>query len=55
MQQPQSILTPVTLELGGKSPCFVDENFNINWGIKRLVWGNLLMLDKLVLHLIMYW
>lgn len=32
-------LTPVTLELGGKSPCFVDENFNTNWGIKRLVWG----------------
>ena len=32
-------LTPVTLELGGKSPCFVDENFNENWGIKRLVWG----------------
>lgn len=32
-------LTPVTLELGGKSPCFVDETFNENWGIKRLVWG----------------
>lgn len=32
-------LTPVTLELGGKSPCFVDETFNTNWGIKRLVWG----------------
>ncbi len=32
-------LTPVTLELGGKSPCFIDETFNTNWGIKRLVWG----------------
>lgn len=32
-------LTPVTLELGGKSPCFVDESFNTNWGIKRIVWG----------------
>lgn len=32
-------LTPVTLELGGKSPCFVDEKFDENWGIKRLVWG----------------
>ena len=32
-------LTPVTLELGGKSPCFVDETFNTNWGIKRIVWG----------------
>jgi acyl-CoA reductase-like NAD-dependent aldehyde dehydrogenase len=25
--------------LGGKSPCFVDEKFDENWGIKRLVWG----------------
>lgn len=32
-------LTPVTLELGGKSPMFVDETFNTNWGIKRMVWG----------------
>jgi aldehyde dehydrogenase (NAD+) len=32
-------LTPVTLELGGKSPCFVDETFNRSWGIKRMVWG----------------
>ncbi|MDB5226110.1 MAG: aldehyde dehydrogenase [Bacteroidota bacterium] len=32
-------LTPVTLELGGKSPLFVDETFNTNWGIKRMVWG----------------
>ncbi|MCB0507089.1 MAG: aldehyde dehydrogenase [Chitinophagales bacterium] len=32
-------LTPVTLELGGKSPCFVDENFDEKWAIKRLVWG----------------
>jgi len=32
-------LTPVTLELGGKSPCFVDENFDQKWAIKRLVWG----------------
>lgn len=32
-------LTPVTLELGGKSPMFVDETFDTNWGIKRMVWG----------------
>lgn len=32
-------LTPVTLELGGKSPAFVDENFDEKWAIKRLVWG----------------
>jgi|JI6StandDraft_1071083.scaffolds.fasta_scaffold98755_1 aldehyde dehydrogenase (NAD+) len=38
-QQAAKFLTPVTLELGGKSPCFVDETFNTNWGIKRIVWG----------------
>ncbi|HNF48400.1 MAG TPA: aldehyde dehydrogenase [Chitinophagales bacterium] len=32
-------LTPVTLELGGKSPCFVDSTFNKKWGIQRIVWG----------------
>jgi acyl-CoA reductase-like NAD-dependent aldehyde dehydrogenase len=32
-------LTPVTLELGGKSPCFVDESIDMKWAIKRLVWG----------------
>ncbi len=32
-------LTPVTLELGGKSPCFVDETMNMNWAMKRLIWG----------------
>lgn len=32
-------LTPVTLELGGKSPCIVDTNISINVAAKRLVWG----------------
>nr|BFF39832.1 aldehyde dehydrogenase [Tenacibaculum mesophilum] len=32
-------LTPVTLELGGKSPCIVDETANIKLTAKRLVWG----------------
>ncbi|MCW3462725.1 aldehyde dehydrogenase [Chitinophaga nivalis] len=32
-------LTPVTLELGGKSPCVVDENVNITVAAKRIVWG----------------
>ncbi len=32
-------LTPVTLELGGKSPCIVDTNINMNVAAKRLVWG----------------
>jgi aldehyde dehydrogenase (NAD+) len=32
-------LTPVTLELGGKSPCIVDETANIDVAAKRIVWG----------------
>lgn len=32
-------LTPVTLELGGKNPCIVDENCNIKLTAKRIVWG----------------
>ena len=32
-------LTPVTLELGGKSPAIVDQNSNMNLYAKRIVWG----------------
>lgn len=32
-------LTPVTLELGGKSPCIIDKNVNIEVAAKRIVWG----------------
>lgn len=32
-------LTPVTLELGGKSPCIVDETANIRVAAKRIIWG----------------
>jgi len=32
-------LTPVTLELGGKSPCIVDENCDLEITAKRIVWG----------------
>ncbi|WP_395076353.1 aldehyde dehydrogenase [Flavobacterium sp.] len=35
-------LTPVTLELGGKSPCIVDETANIAVAAKRIVWGKIL-------------
>jgi len=35
-------LTPTTLELGGKSPCIVDESVNINLTAKRIVWGKFL-------------
>lgn len=32
-------LTPVILELGGKSPSIVDANANLNIAAKRIVWG----------------
>ena len=32
-------LTPVTLELGGKNPCIVDETANLKLAAKRIVWG----------------
>nr|WP_034045034.1 aldehyde dehydrogenase [Wocania ichthyoenteri] len=32
-------LTPVTLELGGKSPCIIDDTINLKLTAKRLVWG----------------
>ena len=35
-------LTPTTLELGGKSPCIIDETANINLSAKRIVWGKFL-------------
>lgn len=35
-------LTPVTLELGGKSPCIVDDTCNVKLAAKRIVFGKLL-------------
>lgn len=35
-------LTPVTLELGGKSPCVVDRSAKLDLAAKRLVFGKLL-------------
>ena len=35
-------LTPVTLELGGKSPCVVDKSAKLDLAAKRLVFGKLL-------------
>ena len=35
-------LTPVTLELGGKSPCIVDQSANLMLAAKRIVWGKLI-------------
>ena len=35
-------LTPVTLELGGKSPCIVDQDANIEQAARRIVFGKFL-------------
>lgn len=35
-------LTPVTLELGGKTPCVVDKNINLNETAKRIIFGKYL-------------
>lgn len=35
-------LTPVTLELGGKSPCIVDESADIKLAARRIAWGKFL-------------
>jgi len=32
-------LTPVTLELGGKSPCIVDTQINVEYTARRITWG----------------
>lgn len=34
-------LTPVTLELGGKSPVVIDERYSIEQAAQRIVWGKL--------------
>lgn len=39
MQAAAQHLTPVILELGGKSPCIVDKNAHIDLAAKRIVWG----------------
>ena len=32
-------LTPITLELGGKNPCIIDETADLKLAAKRIVWG----------------
>ncbi len=39
MQAAAQHLTPVTLELGGKSPCIVDRSVPIKLAAKRIAWG----------------
>lgn len=35
-------LTPVVLELGGKSPCIIDKDADVNVAAKRVAWGKTL-------------
>lgn len=39
MEKASKNLTPLTLELGGKSPAIVDENCHLSLTAKRIVWG----------------
>ena len=39
MEAASKNLTPVVLELGGKSPCIVDKGCNIDFAARRIVWG----------------
>ncbi|NBI30859.1 aldehyde dehydrogenase [Chengkuizengella marina] len=39
MEAASKNLTPITLELGGKSPVIVDETANLKLAAKRIVWG----------------
>lgn len=42
MEKAARHLTPVTLELGGKSPCIVDETANLSLAARRIVFGKYL-------------
>ena len=39
MEKAAKKLTPVTLELGGKSPCIIDETADLVISAKRIAWG----------------
>lgn len=39
MEKASKNLTPVILELGGKSPCIVDKDVDLDLAVKRIVWG----------------
>jgi aldehyde dehydrogenase (NAD+) len=42
MESASKFLTPVTLELGGKSPCIIDRTADIDLAAKRAMWGKLI-------------
>ncbi|MCI9161896.1 MAG: aldehyde dehydrogenase [Lachnospiraceae bacterium] len=42
MRQASAYLTPITLELGGKSPCVVERSANLRLAARRIVFGKFL-------------
>lgn len=42
MQAAAKFLTPVTLELGGKSPCIIHKDAKLDLAAKRVIWGKFL-------------
>ena len=42
MEMAAKQLSPVSLELGGKSPCIVDRTASLSLAAKRIVWGKML-------------
>lgn len=42
MEKASRSLTPITLELGGKSPCIVDKSADVKLSARRIVWGKYL-------------
>ncbi|XP_037069044.1 aldehyde dehydrogenase family 3 member B1-like isoform X1 [Pollicipes pollicipes] len=39
-------LTPVTLELGGKSPVYLDDSVNMDYAVRRILWGKVINLGQ---------
>lgn len=42
MRHASENLTPVTLELGGKSPCIIDHSADLKLAAKRIAWGKII-------------
>lgn len=42
MQAAAHHLTPLTLELGGKSPAIIDDDVNLDFAVRRLMWAKFL-------------
>ena len=46
LKQSANHLTPVVLELGGKSPCIIDEQVNVKLAAKRIIFGKMVNLGQ---------